>query len=73
MDTAVVTGAGRGIGREIARLLAGRGLAVLSPTWTRPPRAKPRSHGGRAWSMPLDVRDAEAHRARPRPPPSAAR
>ena len=29
VDVAVVTGAGRGIGREIARLLVARGYAVL--------------------------------------------
>ena len=29
-DIAVVTGAGRGFGREIARLLSGRGYTVLA-------------------------------------------
>jgi NAD(P)-dependent dehydrogenase (short-subunit alcohol dehydrogenase family) len=61
---AVVTGAGRGFGREIARRLAGRGFAVLATDVDGPSAgATAEQLGGAAWSMPLDVRDPEAHRA----------
>ena len=64
MDTAVVTGAGRGIGREIAARLAGRGYAVLATDVDADAaRQTAEELGAPAWSMPLDVRDAEAHRA----------
>ena len=61
--TAVVTGAGRGFGREIARLLAGRGYDVLV-TDVDEASAKETAEqvGDRAWSMLLDVRDPDAHR-----------
>jgi NAD(P)-dependent dehydrogenase (short-subunit alcohol dehydrogenase family) len=64
VETAVVTGAGRGIGREIARLLAARGLSVLvSDANEDGARETAELLGERAWSMALDVRDVEAHRA----------
>jgi short-subunit dehydrogenase len=61
--TAVVTGAGRGIGLEIARKLGARGYAVLLTA--RDPevgRAAAAKVGSQAWSTTLDVRDPEAHR-----------
>lgn len=64
MDTAVVTGAGRGIGREAARLLAQRGMTVLCTDVDEgSARATAESIGDRAWAMALDVRDPEANRA----------
>jgi short-subunit dehydrogenase len=64
MGTAVVTGAGRGIGREIARLLVGRGLEVLlTDVDEATARASAEDIGGRTWTMALDVRDPDAHRA----------
>lgn len=64
MDTAVVTGAGRGFGREIARRLASRGYAVLvTDVDGQTAEGTAQELGEPAWSMALDVRDAEAHRA----------
>lgn len=61
---AVVTGAGRGFGREIARRLAGRGYAVLATDIDAEAAAATAGEiGGGAWSMALDVRDPDAHRA----------
>jgi len=59
---AVVTGAGRGFGREIARRLAGRGYTVLATDVDADAAASTADeiHGS---SMQLDVRDPEAHRA----------
>jgi NAD(P)-dependent dehydrogenase (short-subunit alcohol dehydrogenase family) len=63
-EAAVVTGAGRGIGREIARRLAGRGYAVLVTDVDQSAAERTATElGGSAWSLPLDVRDPEAHRA----------
>jgi NAD(P)-dependent dehydrogenase (short-subunit alcohol dehydrogenase family) len=64
VDTAVVTGAGRGIGREIARLLIARGMSVLV-TDANEGAAHETAEllGDRAWPMALDVRDVDAHRA----------
>jgi short-subunit dehydrogenase len=60
---AVVTGAGRGFGREIARLLAGRGYAVLATDIDEQAATETADElGGGAWSMALDVRDPAAHR-----------
>jgi NAD(P)-dependent dehydrogenase (short-subunit alcohol dehydrogenase family) len=62
MKTAVVTGAGRGIGLEIARKLGARGYQVL--VTTRDPqagRAATDVIGPSAWSTTLDVRDPDAH------------
>jgi NAD(P)-dependent dehydrogenase (short-subunit alcohol dehydrogenase family) len=61
---AVVTGAGRGFGREIARRLAGRGYAVLCTDIDGSSAERTAQEiGGGAWSMAHDVRDPELHRA----------
>ncbi len=61
---AVVTGAGRGFGREIARRLAGRGFAVLATDIDAAAAEETAQQiGAGAWSRPLDVREPEAHRA----------
>lgn len=63
-SVAVVTGAGRGFGREIARRLAGRGYAVLvSDIDGDAAIATAEEIGSGAWAQQADVRDAEAHRA----------
>jgi len=59
---AVVTGAGRGFGREIARRLAGRGYTVLATDVDAEAAASTAEEIG-GFSMPLDVRDPDAHRA----------
>jgi NAD(P)-dependent dehydrogenase (short-subunit alcohol dehydrogenase family) len=62
--TAVVTGAGRGIGREIARVLAGRGLDVLVTDVNQAGAEETAMEmGGGAWAMAQDVRDPDSHRA----------
>jgi NAD(P)-dependent dehydrogenase (short-subunit alcohol dehydrogenase family) len=59
---AVVTGAGRGLGRAIAQRLAGRGYSVLATDVDEAAAAATAERvGGR--SARLDVRDPEAHRA----------
>jgi NAD(P)-dependent dehydrogenase (short-subunit alcohol dehydrogenase family) len=64
VDVAVVTGAGRGIGREIARGLANRGYAVLCTDVAAEGAAETAVElGDSAWSMPQDVRDPNSHRA----------
>jgi len=64
MDTAVVTGAGRGIGREAARLLAARGYAVLvTDVDESAARETAELLGEPAWHMAHDVRDPNQHRA----------
>jgi NAD(P)-dependent dehydrogenase (short-subunit alcohol dehydrogenase family) len=61
---AVVTGAGRGLGREIARLLARRGHDVLVTDVDADAAAETaRLLGGTAAGATLDVRDDEACRA----------
>jgi len=61
---AVLTGGGRGFGREIARRLAHRGYAVLvTDVDAASADETAREIGGGAWSRPLDVRDPDAHRA----------
>jgi NAD(P)-dependent dehydrogenase (short-subunit alcohol dehydrogenase family) len=61
---AVVTGGGRGFGREIARRLAGRGYAVLVTDLDAASADETaREIGAGAWARAVDVRDAEAHRA----------
>ena len=60
---AVVTGGGRGFGREIAKRLTGRGYAVLvTDIDEENARSTAGELGGRAWSMGQDVRDPDAHR-----------
>lgn len=64
MATAVVTGAGRGIGREVAIRLAQRGYDVLvTDVDEASAKATADAIGERAWSMQQDVRDADSHRA----------
>jgi NAD(P)-dependent dehydrogenase (short-subunit alcohol dehydrogenase family) len=61
---ALVTGAGRGLGLEIARALAARGLAVhLTDVDGDAAAEAAASLGDPAWSSALDVADAEACRA----------
>ena len=63
MKTAVVTGAGRGLGREIAKGLAKKGFAVLATDIDgESAAATARAIGESAWSMRQDVRDAAFHR-----------
>src|SRR5688572_16676767 len=63
MAVAVVTGAGRGMGLEIARALAARGLAVnLTDIDAAAAEAGAAQLGGACWATELDVRDADACR-----------
>jgi NAD(P)-dependent dehydrogenase (short-subunit alcohol dehydrogenase family) len=64
MATAVVTGAARGMGREVAIRLARRGYDVLV-TDVNEAGAKETADaiGERAWAMAQDVRDVSSHRA----------
>ena len=63
MKTAVVTGAGRGLGRLIARGISDKGYAVLATDIDGDAaRATAELIGGDAWAMTQDVRDAESHR-----------
>jgi NAD(P)-dependent dehydrogenase (short-subunit alcohol dehydrogenase family) len=63
-ETAVVTGAGRGIGREIAQRLAARGYAVLVTDVDQEAAEQAAADiGPPAWALPLDVRDPGAHSA----------
>ena len=60
---AVVTGAGRGFGLEIARSLGARGYAVLvTDVDAAAAEAAAAEVGEGAWAMELDVRDPDAHR-----------
>ncbi|HXF00026.1 MAG TPA: SDR family NAD(P)-dependent oxidoreductase [Solirubrobacterales bacterium] len=64
MGAALVTGAGRGLGMEIARALAARGLTVhLTDVDSAAAEAAARELGPPAFPSALDVRDAEACRA----------
>ncbi len=63
MKTAVVTGAGRGLGRLIARGIADKGYAVLATDIDgEAAQATADLIGGESWAMTQDVRDAESHR-----------
>jgi NAD(P)-dependent dehydrogenase (short-subunit alcohol dehydrogenase family) len=63
MKTAVVTGAGKGLGREIASGLAKKGFAVLATDIdAEAAAATARAIGGAVWSMRQDVRDPASHR-----------
>lgn len=65
--TAVVTGAGRGIGAAVARALAEAGAAVIVAARTEAAVAGVAEHlreaGHRAWAVPCDVADPESVRA----------
>src|SRR5688572_21863317 len=62
-STAVVTGAGRALGRLVAERLAGRGFAVLlTDVDETAAHAAAREIGQGAWAMVHDVRDAARHR-----------
>jgi NAD(P)-dependent dehydrogenase (short-subunit alcohol dehydrogenase family) len=64
VETAVVTGAGRGIGREIARSLVARGYSVLVGDVNLAAAEETAALlGDRAWAMELDVREPRAHKA----------
>ena len=64
MATAVVTGAARGMGREVAMRLARRGYDVLVTDVNEAgARATAEAIGDRAWAMAQDVRDPASHRA----------
>jgi NAD(P)-dependent dehydrogenase (short-subunit alcohol dehydrogenase family) len=61
---AVVTGAGRGLGRAIAERLARKGLQVLvTDIDGEAAAATAEKLGGGAWALQQDVRDPESHRA----------
>jgi NAD(P)-dependent dehydrogenase (short-subunit alcohol dehydrogenase family) len=64
MKIAVVTGAGKGLGREIARGLSNKGFSVLVTDIDEAAAAETAAEIGHgAWSMAQDVRDPESHRA----------
>jgi 3-oxoacyl-[acyl-carrier protein] reductase len=62
--TALVTGAGRGIGKEIAKLLASEGLTVICVSRTEQTCAETaaeiKAAGGQAHAVAVDVSDREA-------------
>lgn len=63
MNTAVVTGAGRGLGRLIAQGLADRGYAVLVTDIDEAAAHRAAEEiGSGAWAMHQDVRDPDSHR-----------
>jgi len=63
MSVAVVTGAGRGLGRKIAERLARKGYEVLvTDIDGAAASATAAAIGAGAWALPQDVRDPESHR-----------
>jgi NAD(P)-dependent dehydrogenase (short-subunit alcohol dehydrogenase family) len=63
VKTAVVTGAGRGMGRQTARRLAARGYRVLVTDVNEAGAQETAAQiGGGAWAMAQDVRDPHSHR-----------
>ena len=63
MNTAVVTGAGKGLGRRIAHLLADRGFTVLVTDIDAEAAQRTAAEVGRgAWAMHQDVCDPASHR-----------
>src|SRR5690242_6877178 len=63
MPGALVTGAGRGIGLEIARRLVARGYEVaISDVIEANATEAAQELGDRAWALPLDVTDGDACR-----------
>ncbi len=63
MKIAVVTGAGKGLGKEIAKGLAQKGFTLLVTDIDEGAAATTAQEvGGGAWSMRQDVRDPESHR-----------
>jgi NAD(P)-dependent dehydrogenase (short-subunit alcohol dehydrogenase family) len=64
MKTAVVTGAGKGLGRQIAGGLAEKGFSVLvTDIHEAAARETAAAIGSRAWALEQDVRDPTSHRA----------
>lgn len=64
MPGALVTGAGRGLGLEIARRLVARGYEVaIADVDEAEATSAAEQLGDRAWALPLDVTDSEAVRA----------
>ena len=64
MPGALVTGAGRGLGREIARRLMERDYEVaIADVDEAEANSAARQLGDRAWALPLDVTDSAAVRA----------
>lgn len=64
MKIAVVTGAGRGLGAQIAKGLAQKGFAVLATDIDADSAAATAERvGGGAWSMAQNVRDPSSHHA----------
>ncbi|MEM7437622.1 MAG: SDR family oxidoreductase [Myxococcota bacterium] len=63
MKTAVVTGAGKGLGRRISEGLAAKGFSVLVTDIDESAAQETASSiGADAWAMHHDVRDPDAHR-----------
>jgi NAD(P)-dependent dehydrogenase (short-subunit alcohol dehydrogenase family) len=63
MKIAVVTGAGKGLGREIAKGLAAKGFSVLATDIdAESAQATANAIGEGAWAMHQDVRDGSSHR-----------
>ena len=62
-ETAVVTGAGHGIGRELALQLARLGVRVscwdINAEWSERTRKEIEAEGGEAWAIKCDVTDQD--------------